>query len=157
RDLAMLVPWYWPREKKRGDLLECFVCAGLPAARAGQRARSIDASAPGWVKKLETSGGRLRGRPVPPVTGRFGYREHPLQQLPTRGIEAQIIRSALRGPPGHTLFSVDYDSFEGRLLAATSGDPILLASAQRRDMHAANAQLLFGVSTPELRERVKKA
>lgn len=154
---ANLVSWRYVADAHPEQHLRRFVLAGLPAARAIQRARSIDASALEWIKRLATSGGRLRGRLVPQVTGRFGYRGYALQNIPARGIEGQLIRSALHGPPDYTLFSVDYDSFEGRLLAAISGDPALLASAQQRDMHAANAQLLFGIPTPELRDRVKKA
>ena len=157
RGSANLVSWRYVTDARPEQHLKRFALAGLPAARAIQRTRSIDASGLEWIKKLEMSEGRLRGRLVPQVTGRFGYRGHDLQNIPKHSIEGQLIRSALHGPPGYTLFSVDYDSFEGRLLAAISGDPALLASAQQRDMHAANARLLFGISTPELRDRVKKA
>ncbi|AUX43690.1 uncharacterized protein SOCE26_051420 [Sorangium cellulosum] len=157
RDVAMLVPWHWPQERKRGELLERFACAGLPVAHAIQRLRSIALSGLPWCRNLAESGGRLRGQFVPQSTGRFGYRRYALQNIPKDSIEGLLIRSALRGPPGHVLFSVDYDSFEGRLLAAISHDPALLASAQHLDMHAENAKLLFGAATPLMRGRVKRA
>jgi DNA polymerase-1 len=56
-------------------------------------------------------------------------------------------------PAGHSFIAADYNAFEVRILAALSGDPLLLHAVQQRDAHQALAQAFFG--SPGMRQRAK--
>jgi DNA polymerase-1 len=83
-------------------------------------------------------------------------RDPPLHGVPKRSREARILRRAFEGPPGYELIDADYNSFEARVLAALSKDPMLLAAASSADMiKALIGQLAGGI--PLSRQEVKVA
>jgi len=94
------------------------------------------------------------------ATGRLSSSEPNLQNIPIRSEVGRQIRRAFVAALGNRLLAADYSQIELRLLAHVSGDERLLqAFAQDRDIHAATAMILFGVSpegvTPELRRKAK--
>jgi hypothetical protein len=109
-----------------------------------------------WLDRLGGGATRLRGRHVPLATGRFSMRDPPLHGVPKRSREARILRRAFEGPPGYELIDADWNSFEARVLAALSKDPILLAATSSSDMIQALIGLL-GTSGPLSRQQVKVA
>lgn len=86
-----------------------------------------------WLVRVENTEGRLRGRHLPEVTGRWGMNSWPLQGLPKHSRMAKVFRSLLRGPPGTQLVAADFSSFELRLIGGLSQDPLLLQAAQQLD------------------------
>ncbi|QJA06978.1 DNA polymerase I [Thermosulfurimonas marina] len=94
------------------------------------------------------------------ATGRLSSEEPNLQNIPIKGEEGELIRRAFVAEEGWVLLSADYSQIELRLLAHFSGDENLRrAFAEGRDIHAATAAEIFGVSpkevTPEMRRLAK--
>ncbi|UQA61357.1 DNA polymerase [Polyangium aurulentum] len=136
----------WSADLSAEDKFNRYVFGGAPEAVALDRARSIATSAFYWQSLLQQAGGRLRGVLAPTATGRWGFHNAPLHNLPKKSIEGKLLRSALCAPPDYILIGCDYDAFEARLLAALSGDPVLLAAANAADMHAEMANRLSGAA-----------
>jgi DNA polymerase-1 len=59
-------------------------------------------------------------------TGRFSSSEPNLQNIPSRGEYAKLIRNMFVAPPGHKLVVADYSQIEPRVIASFSGDPKLV-------------------------------
>lgn len=78
-------------------------------------------------------------------TGRMSIGNPPLQQLPSRGDEAWLIRRQVIADEGMVIGSADYDQVEFRVLAAL-GDisQMKYAIANGIDLHDYTAQLLYG-------------
>ncbi len=94
------------------------------------------------------------------VTGRLSSSDPNLQNIPVRREQGQQIRQAFVPEPGWQLLTADYSQIELRLLAHFSGDEALRrAFAEGRDVHAAVAAQIFGVSedlvSPEMRRMAK--
>jgi DNA polymerase-1 len=94
------------------------------------------------------------------VTGRLSSSDPNLQNIPVRREQGQQIRQAFVPEPGWQLLTADYSQIELRLLAHFCGDEALRrAFAEGRDVHAAVAAQIFGVSeemvTPEMRRMAK--
>lgn len=134
----------WSPDLSAEDEFHRYVVLDVPEAVALDRARSIVTSAFYWQSMLQQAGGRLRGMLAPTATGRWSYRDPPLHSLPKRSIEGQLLRSALCAPPDYLLIGCDYNAFEARLLAALSGDQVLVAAANAADMHTEMAKQLSG-------------
>ncbi len=59
-------------------------------------------------------------------TGRFSSSEPNLQNIPSSGDYGKMIRNLFVAPPGHKLVVADYSQIEPRVIAAFSGDPVLI-------------------------------
>jgi DNA polymerase I len=85
------------------------------------------------------------------VTGRLSSSDPNLQNIPARTQEGRRIREAFIAPPGSVIVSADYSQIELRIMAHLSDDPGLLSAfAEDRDIHAATAAEVFGVSLAEV-------
>lgn len=95
------------------------------------------------------------------ATGRLASQNPNLQNIPVRTELGREIRAAFRPQkPGWSYVAGDYSQIELRLLAHFSLDPKLVEIfKQGKDIHAATAASIFGVSqeevTPEMRYRAK--
>ena len=84
------------------------------------------------------------------VTGRFGVKNPPLQQVPSRGEYGALLRSVFRAPPGKRLIVADYSQLEVVILAHICfmlfGATGLLHRLDRGvpDIHSATAKYVFG-------------
>lgn len=80
-------------------------------------------------------------------TGRLSSSEPNLQNIPVRTHEGRRIRQAFVAPEGTVMIAADYSQIELRIMAHLSGDEGLLrAFAEGRDIHAATAAEVFGVT-----------
>lgn len=78
-------------------------------------------------------------------TGRMSIGNPPLQQLPSRGDEAWVIRRQVIADEGMVIGSADYDQVEFRVLAALADiSQMKYAIANGIDLHDYTAQLLYG-------------
>ena len=59
-------------------------------------------------------------------TGRFSSSEPNLQNIPSSGDYGKLVRNLFVAPPGHKLIVADYSQIEPRVIAAFSGDPVLM-------------------------------
>ena len=59
-------------------------------------------------------------------TGRFSSSDPNLQNIPSSGVYGQLIRNLFVAPPGYKLVVADYSQIEPRIIAAFSGDPVLV-------------------------------
>ncbi len=84
-------------------------------------------------------------------TGRISS-DHPnLHNIPVRTDEGRRLRKAFVPSPGHLLLVADYDQIELRVIAHLSRDPgLVLAFAERRDIHRATASRVFGVAPEDV-------
>jgi DNA polymerase-1 len=94
------------------------------------------------------------------ATGRLSSSDPNLQNIPVRREQGQQIRQAFIPREGWLLLTADYSQIELRLLAHFCGDEALRqAFAEGRDVHAAVASQIFGVSedlvSPEMRRMAK--
>ncbi|MDR5868306.1 DNA polymerase I [Halomonas koreensis] len=81
------------------------------------------------------------------ATGRLSSSDPNLQNIPIRTEEGRRIRQAFVARPGYRIVAADYSQIELRIMAHLSGDKGLLeAFAEGRDIHAATAAEVFGVS-----------
>ncbi|MGJ8525673.1 DNA polymerase I [Halomonadaceae bacterium LMG 33818] len=81
------------------------------------------------------------------ATGRLSSSDPNLQNIPVRTEEGRKIRRAFVARPGYVIVAADYSQIELRIMAHLSGDKGLLkAFAEGRDIHAATAAEVFGVS-----------
>ena len=149
---------HWHKSLASAQEFERFVERGDPDAAAADTARRL--GRPGgilsWVRELEGAS-RLRGRSVPQSTGRWAYRDRPVQNVPKRSTYGRTIRTGLYGPPGEVLVSADQNGFEVRLLADLSRDSVLLHAAQQDDIHGALASLLSTPAKTVTRKQSKAA
>jgi hypothetical protein len=136
----------WSADLSAEDEFNRYVFLGAPEAVALAWARSIASSACYWQSLLQQAGGRLRGVLAPTATGRWSFHNAPLHNLPKKSIEGKLLRAALCAPPGYILIGCDYNAFEARLLAALSGDQVLVAAANAVDMHTEMARCLSGTN-----------
>jgi len=94
------------------------------------------------------------------ATGRLSSSEPNLQNIPVKGEEGKMIRSAFVPEKGNLFISADYSQIELRILAHLSGDEVLIRAFERgEDIHKATACEIFGVKpeevTPEMRRTAK--
>lgn len=88
-------------------------------------------------------------------TGRFSSRNPNLQNVPSRGDKAELIRSLFISPPGQRLIVADYSQIELRVLAHYCQDRRLLKIFEdlEADLHTETAKVLFDTSTPTKDQR----
>jgi DNA polymerase-1 len=93
------------------------------------------------------------------VTGRFGVKNPPLNQVPRNPAKDPAgMRRAFIAPPGKRLIVVDYSQLEvvelGHLIAGLFGDddPLVRRLRTGEDIHSPTAQLIFGelAGNPEI-------
>jgi DNA polymerase-1 len=81
------------------------------------------------------------------ATGRLSSSDPNLQNIPIRTEEGRRIRKAFIARPGYRIVGADYSQIELRIMAHLSEDKGLLeAFEEGRDIHAATAAEVFGVS-----------
>lgn len=89
-------------------------------------------------------------------TGRLSSRDPNLQNIPLKTELGREIRACFVAAPGKSLLSIDYSQIQLRLLADMAVEPALkTAFANGADIHAATAQRIFGMLTPETRRMAK--
>lgn len=93
-------------------------------------------------------------------TGRLSSSDPNLQNIPIRSELGRDIRKAFIPSDGRIMMSADYSQMELRILAHVANDTALIeAFKSGRDVHAATASTLFGVSidavTPDQRRKAK--
>lgn len=98
---------------------------------------------------IDTETGRVHTsyRQAVASTGRLSSSEPNLQNIPVRTREGRRIRQAFVAPEGAIMVAADYSQIELRIMAHLSGDEGLVrAFLEHRDIHAATAAEVFGVS-----------
>jgi len=94
-------------------------------------------------------------------TGRLSCTEPNLQNLPIRSEAGREVRKAIvPAEPGFSILSVDYNQVELRLLAALSGDKVMVETFRLgKDIHTTTASKIFDVDeaavTKEMRGKAK--
>lgn len=86
------------------------------------------------------------------ATGRLSSANPNLQNIPIRTAEGRRIRAAFIGEnPGDKIMSCDYSQIELRLMAALSGDRIMVeAFREGKDIHRATAAKIFHEAEPNV-------
>lgn len=139
--------------------LQAYIACADPRLRiaalsvlAVRRARKVLST---YVRKpLEDMTGDGRIHPTwkncGPVSGRWACSDPNIQNLPRPINDPTFalggIRSLYRAAPGHMLVSYDKSQLELRVAAYASGDRAMIAACESRDMHAANAIIVFGAA-----------
>ncbi|MBM4444063.1 MAG: DNA polymerase I [Chloroflexi bacterium] len=91
------------------------------------------------------------------ATGRLSSSDPNLQNIPIRGELGNQVRRAFVAAPGCLLVSADYSQIELRVLAHLSRDAGLLTAFQEdKDIHAATAAEVFGVSLAEVTSDMRR-
>lgn len=90
------------------------------------------------------------------VSGRFACQQPNLMNLPTKRTDPTIewsaehkplnggVRGLYRAAAGMRLVIFDAKQLEMRVAAFASGDPTMIAACAARDLHASNAEIIFG-------------
>jgi DNA polymerase-1 len=85
------------------------------------------------------------------VSGRFSGQKPNLMNLPTIRTDPTVkmgpdggVRALYCAPKGHRLVTFDRRQLEMRMAAYASGDPVMIAACESSDLHAANAEIIFG-------------
>jgi DNA polymerase-1 len=97
------------------------------------------------------------------VTGRLSSNNPNLQNIPIRDENGREIRKAfVPSDKDHLFLSADYSQIELRIMAALSGDKVMIeAFANGEDIHAATASKIFNVPldqvTSDMRRKAKTA
>lgn len=94
------------------------------------------------------------------ATGRISSTEPNLQNIPVRTEEGKEIRKVFVPREGYTFVDADYSQVELRILAALSGDPVLIDAYKNAvDIHTLTASQVFHTPidqvTPEMRRNAK--
>ena len=91
-------------------------------------------------------------------TGRMSSKNPNLQNIPSRGEHAKVIRNLFIASKGKVLLSFDYSQIELRVAAILSGDKVLIDYFNSgQDIHSAVASRVFGVEdiTKDMRAKAK--
>jgi len=85
------------------------------------------------------------------ATGRLSSRDPNLQNIPVRGEKGRRIRDAFVPDRDYSFLSADYSQIELVVLAALSGDSMLLeALNQGLDVHLRTAAVIFGIAEKDV-------
>ncbi|MDH5396845.1 MAG: DNA polymerase I [Cyclobacteriaceae bacterium] len=92
------------------------------------------------------------------VTGRLSSVNPNLQNIPIRTGQGKLIRKAfISSSPEYFILSADYSQIELRIMASFSKDEHMInAFLDDRDIHAATAAKIFGVSLEEVDEGMRR-
>lgn len=100
----------------------------------------IDKHAPGGILYPEWN-------QIGASTGRFSSSNPNFQQIPARGVGAEL-RKAFEALPGHVFLGVDFSNIELRVAAGLSNDPFMLSAFNEgRDLHAETAVIMFDLNS----------
>jgi hypothetical protein len=110
-----------------------------------------------WLERVGRSGERFRGHHFPEVSGRWGMNAWHLQGMPKHSLHAKLVRALLQPPPGKLLLAADFSSFELRLVAGLSGDPMLTLAAQQADAIGHLAESFFGTTNDPVERARRRA
>jgi len=97
------------------------------------------------------------------VTGRLSSNNPNLQNIPIRDENGREIRKAfVPGDAEHLFLSADYSQIELRIMAALSGDAVMIAAfANGEDIHATTAAKIYNIPltevTSDMRRKAKTA
>ena len=97
------------------------------------------------------------------VTGRLSSNNPNLQNIPIRDENGREIRKAfVPGDADHLFLSADYSQIELRIMAALSGDAVMIAAfANGEDIHATTAAKIYNIPlsevTSDMRRKAKTA
>ena len=85
-------------------------------------------------------------------TGRLGGDDKiNMQNLPSRGQNANKLKKAIRAPEGHTMIDTDSSQIEARTLAWLAGqDDLVEAFAEGKDVYSIMAANIYGVDVSEV-------
>jgi DNA polymerase len=85
-------------------------------------------------------------------TGRFGGDDKiNMQNLPSRGENANKLKKAIVAPPGHTLIDADSSQIEARVLAwLAEQDDLVEAFANKEDVYRKMAAAIYGVAEDQI-------
>lgn len=114
-----------------------------------------------YISKLPTfadSFGRIHTRFNQDVarTGRLSSSGPNMQNVPNSERDFYKIRKAFIAADGYCIICYDYDQLEMRLLGAAALEPSMITTFRSgRDIHIANAELIFGVTYDDV-QRAKK-
>lgn len=92
-------------------------------------------------------GGRIRTTIKQDGTrsGRFSSADPNLQNIPSGGKWAKMIKNIFNAPPGHALIQLDYSQLELRIAAMLTGDPVMMQIYKDGvDLHRRTAELICG-------------
>jgi len=90
-------------------------------------------------------------------TARMSIGNPPLQQLPSRGDNAWVIRRQVLADEGYVIGSADYDQVEFRVLAALANiKQMKYAIANDIDLHDFTAELVYGKDFTKLQRSIGK-
>jgi DNA polymerase-1 len=95
------------------------------------------------------------------ATGRLASQDPNLQNIPIRSDQGKFIRQAfVPRSDEYVLLSADYSQIELRIMAALSGDPMMIEAFQEnRDIHTETAAKVYGIPrdmvTPDMRRAAK--
>ena len=92
------------------------------------------------------------------VTGRLSSNNPNLQNIPIRDENGREIRKAfVPSDSDHLFLSADYSQIELRIMAALSGDKVMIeAFANGEDIHAATASKIYGVPLKEVNSDMRR-
>ncbi|MEI7423123.1 MAG: DNA polymerase I [Prolixibacteraceae bacterium] len=92
------------------------------------------------------------------VTGRLSSNNPNLQNIPIRDENGREIRKAfVPGDENHLFLSADYSQIELRIMAALSGDKVMIeAFANGEDIHAATAAKIYNIPLNEVNSDMRR-
>ncbi len=111
------------------------------------------------IPELVAEDGRLHStlNQTGTTTGRMSSVNPNMQNIPSREGAGEAIRSAFVAPKGYSLLAFDYSQIEMRLLAALSGDELMIeAFKSGQDIHEAVASHVFGVEGSEVTKDMRR-
>lgn len=112
---------------------------------------------------ISTADGRIHTKfhQLLTATGRLASQDPNLQNIPIRSDQGKFIRQAfVPRSDEYVLLSADYSQIELRIMAALSGDPMMIEAFQEnRDIHTETAAKVYGIPrdmvTPDMRRAAK--
>lgn len=76
-------------------------------------------------------------------SGRFSSSNPNLQNIPSRGKWAKVVKNSFNAPPGHAIIQLDYSQLELRIAAMRTGDPKMIEIYKSGvDFHRRTAELI---------------
>jgi DNA polymerase I len=127
----------------------------IPTLIAYNKQRKLnDAFGEKFLDYVNKSTGRVHMDIWPIVsTGRISVSNPNLNQIPSRGDLAKVIRSCFIPKAGHKIVGGDYSGMELRIIAEFSQDPVWVnAFIEDKDLHSELAAKTFGIDVSRVKE-----
>jgi len=144
------------------ETLEKWAAQGVKEAQLVLRYRKvqkIESTYVSGILKAVDDNNRLHGSLNQHVTktGRLSSSEPNMQNFPKPSTDEFQIRKAFIARPGYSFVSADYSQLEMYLMAHWSGDPNMVkAILDGRDLHAANAAMIWSVPYEDIIAAIKR-